>query len=133
MEIMIWLPIGIALAIACFLFFGYAFARGVAVIADQRRGLSREIAGFSKVYVLAMKRISTEIVFYLLLFVLPVISVFLPGMIIAPEESIQLVFDNWYAFIALVVFAFAFPLCMKPTGEEKDEFEFEDSRIHNNN
>jgi hypothetical protein len=121
MEIMEWAPLGALLSICIFLFFGYAFFRGIGIIADLRKGEDREVAGLAWLYVRAKERRSTEVGFYLLFFVLPLVAVFLPGLILVPEEAIALMMDSWYVFFGGILLSISLPVCYSKTGEEEKE------------
>ena len=123
MEIMEWAPLGALLSIRIFLFFGYVFFRGIGIIADLRRGVDREVTGLARLYVGAKERRSTEVGFYLLFFVLPLVGVFLPGLILVPEEAIALMIDNWYVFFGSILLSISLPICYSETGEEEEEWD----------
>jgi len=118
MAIMDWFPAGIVLSLGVFAIFAYTFARGIAVITDQRRGFDRKPKGIAKIYIFATKKKLTEIGFYLLLFLLPLICIFLPGILISPMEASSLMISNWYAFFGMILLSLSLPYCMTPTGEE---------------
>ncbi|NHJ15134.1 MAG: hypothetical protein EAX95_15735 [Candidatus Thorarchaeota archaeon] len=125
MNIFEWAPLGAVLWMCIFVPVGYSFFKGISVISARRRGETREAIGLARFYVKAAERRLTEIGFYLLFFLVPIIAIFIPGLILATAEAISLMIDNWYAFLGGAMLSFSLPFCYMQTGEEQNELKYE--------
>ncbi|MGV9168843.1 MAG: hypothetical protein ACOC38_02760 [Promethearchaeia archaeon] len=115
--------VGLALYGMSMLVFLYVVVQGSKTIWKTRANVQGEITGIASFYVAAASRMSTHVLFWLGLFLVPLVLFLIPNILMNPSFVGSFLFSHWWVFAILAMSYLLIPFMLSKTDTEIDEEE----------